>query len=308
MQQDVAGPSQQQPSMRHGMTIYVPAGQAPPPPKNKFKRLKSTYTWEEHPLPTPAAPAAPAGPARARSAEGRFEAAAAHPVPHTTSRWPLAFEITFNQQTAAQLADPQTQLPQVTTALARTLTSVWGGPAANSLKMKYKNLANTLTTMLYIDTLPGNDHALPNPAYLIFARPPRYLNNVVLPPNRSCSNTGVIPRYGWYHNGQRGSPCLLVDPEKVSATAYFSMFCKHPKDSAYLRIMLAERTASSGPVFEWAHRIVCWLTHGAPPEDPDGGQVDAMHLCHNPNCLHPDHLKWGRHGQNVMNESPDDLN
>ena len=37
-----------------------------------------------------------------------------------------------------------------------------------------------------------------------------------------------------------------------------------------------------------AHRIVCELAHGAPPNEG----FQAAHSCHNPACINPHHLRW----------------
>lgn len=51
---------------------------------------------------------------------------------------------------------------------------------------------------------------------------------------------------------------------------------------------------SSLPVYEFGHRLVAWWFFGPPPE----GQ-EVMHVCNNPKCLSPLHLKYGTHAENM---------
>lgn len=44
-----------------------------------------------------------------------------------------------------------------------------------------------------------------------------------------------------------------------------------------------------------AHRILCLLTHGQ-PKDP---RMLAMHVCDNPSCCNPAHLRWGTDSDNT---------
>lgn len=48
-----------------------------------------------------------------------------------------------------------------------------------------------------------------------------------------------------------------------------------------------------------AHRLVCWLVHGA---EPNSKSV-VMHRCDNKRCVRPGHLQWGTQSANVSSAS-----
>ncbi len=47
-----------------------------------------------------------------------------------------------------------------------------------------------------------------------------------------------------------------------------------------------------------AHRIACFLAHGAP-----NGRKDACHSCDQPACIEPKHLFWGTRSENMLDAS-----
>lgn len=62
----------------------------------------------------------------------------------------------------------------------------------------------------------------------------------------------------------------------------------------YLRVKLGDGSEPSKPCMEYAHRLVCFLFNGAPPE----GKKEVSHWCHNKECLNPGHLLWATHEEN----------
>ena len=45
-----------------------------------------------------------------------------------------------------------------------------------------------------------------------------------------------------------------------------------------------------------AHRLVCLIFHGPPPD----ADHFALHSCDNPPCCNPRHLRWGTHDENMV--------
>lgn len=85
--------------------------------------------------------------------------------------------------------------------------------------------------------------------------------------------------------------CMEYDRGKVKKT--YGFYYDKDVDATYLRVYLGV-DASSTPVYEYGHRIVAWSVFGPPLH----GQ-EVMHICHNPRCLSPFHLKYGSHAENM---------
>ena len=78
------------------------------------------------------------------------------------------------------------------------------------------------------------------------------------------------------------------------------------RGGGYIRVVLGSRDADSGrkkrklwhEVAIDAHRLVCWLTRGGPP---DRERSYVLHdPCHNPACVKPGHLQWNSQSVNVQ--------
>jgi hypothetical protein len=97
---------------------------------------------------------------------------------------------------------------------------------------------------------------------------------------------GLQPRAG-QQAAERGA--LM---REVVVHEWRALCMPHTKATAYLRIALCgKRPGNTTPVMEWAHRLVCWIAHGAPPNNA-WHVYEAAHLCGNPKCLTPAHLAW----------------
>mgnify|MGYP002129446951 CR=1 FL=1 len=96
--------------------------------------------------------------------------------------------------------------------------------------------------------------------------------------------------------------CMLLDKTKVAGTRH--VWQEDKLRVAYLRVDLGWVREETGvkpiPVCEYAHRLVLWAMHGPPPRalTEQGGAVVAMHTCHNPMCISPSHLVWGKDEEN----------
>lgn len=98
------------------------------------------------------------------------------------------------------------------------------------------------------------------------------------------------------------SPCLVVSPARARATDGM-----HLDSNGYLKVDLLRRARTKkgvqvGSVSEYAHRLVLIATRGWDKPERELVNAEVCHLCHNPRCLHPLHLAWGEHADNVMNE------
>jgi hypothetical protein len=63
-------------------------------------------------------------------------------------------------------------------------------------------------------------------------------------------------------------------------------------EPGYLRVALCgRRTGSHEPVMEWVHRVVCYIARGPPPGN-DWAGYEASHICSDPRCCNPMHMRW----------------
>lgn len=71
----------------------------------------------------------------------------------------------------------------------------------------------------------------------------------------------------------------------------------YAKAEGYVMMGLLRRVRGVG--WEYAHRVLCYLVHGPPPEYGDGKKMEAIHLCENKSCLNPLHIIWAEHRENM---------
>jgi len=96
----------------------------------------------------------------------------------------------------------------------------------------------------------------------------------------------------WLQHGhaKKLNICMPFNKAKVSKKRKRAeLKCKHLfiKDG-YLRVLCGYDAAGAN-VYEFAHRLVCFAFNGAPP---DMQHKVVSHMCHNPCCLNPRHMKW----------------
>lgn len=98
--------------------------------------------------------------------------------------------------------------------------------------------------------------------------------------------------FPWVSSSAANEPvCQPLHPDTIASTPNISLH----KDKLYANVRL-------GCSQEAAHRLVCWAVWGPPPApNPPQGQEpvgqhayrDSVgHMCDNPWCLQPLHLKW----------------
>lgn len=85
--------------------------------------------------------------------------------------------------------------------------------------------------------------------------------------------------------------CMEYHKAKANGSTCFNF----DVDGPYMKVYLGRNKHSQKPVMEYAHRIVAWAMFGPPLE----GQ-EVMHVCNNPKCLSPMHLKYGGHAENML--------
>jgi hypothetical protein len=93
---------------------------------------------------------------------------------------------------------------------------------------------------------------------------------------------------------------LLKHPPKGAKAAFVELAVAHTGNDCLL--WPYHRNWSGYGVIEFrgqrnyrAHRIVCERTYGPPPED----KSVAMHMCGNPACMTPTHLRWATQRENL---------
>ena len=111
-----------------------------------------------------------------------------------------------------------------------------------------------------------------------------------------------------------GTPaCMLVDPEKISATTGLGNK-QHPYffhgTHGYTRMTLAAEYSTAETkwgkvvpvrkdIIESVHRFVLWAMHGPPGEDMMRRHPVCMHACHNEACVSPYHVQHGTCAENL---------
>lgn len=65
-------------------------------------------------------------------------------------------------------------------------------------------------------------------------------------------------------------------------------FARADRQGAYLKVQLGV------DVTEYAHRLLCALYHGPPPQG-----TEVSHICGNTACLNPHHMRWATHKHNA---------
>jgi hypothetical protein len=166
-----------------------------------------------------------------------------------------------------------------------------------------QQLVNSITGLL--DNIGGLLHhkaltrqVLGNP------RLPRLENKVVAGSVALASPLPPQQQGGATTDATNQGPCMLLDKTKVAATPH--VWWK-AGGQQYLKVGLASVKEGDGVtkptlVYEYAHRIVLWAMHGPPPANLMEPIV-AMHTCHNPRCINPNHLVWGHEYSNLGNEA-----
>lgn len=204
-----------------------------------------------------------------------------------------------------------------------SLSDLWGETAGRTPQELIGQLLDSVAQLLHTDTMPVD---AVHPQEDAIQRGGRYTRHVFFrPPCFQADRTPQQVRESlWYirrrrekprmsHRGNNlrhvalaatgpncpPTPCLVVSRGAVAACKYASMPTE-ARAYAYLTLTLTKHSKEC-PAFKIrAHRLILWATKGQPALF----EHVAMHLCHNPSCLHPDHLAWGEQRQNLLNKDP----
>ena len=80
--------------------------------------------------------------------------------------------------------------------------------------------------------------------------------------------------------------CMPFNKRKVKSRQTGKHFSILP--NGYLMVNLGKGPTPQNNCKEYAHRLVCFLFNGPPPD----GKGQVSHRCHNKECLNPSHLVW----------------
>lgn len=93
-------------------------------------------------------------------------------------------------------------------------------------------------------------------------------------------------------------PCGSIKRERSEVRRYHCMPVRKRlggvgsrQGPGYIRLDLTGKRKGGKRCQEWAHRLLCWVFQGPPPRNAFT-EYEAAHLCGNPDCLCPAHLRW----------------
>lgn len=176
------------------------------------------------------------------------------------------------------------------------------------------NLLSNVAATLHTTTEPWPEDSPveglpPAPRYdnSVFLKPPVYLDtsaqsfksqkvysNKKRTRCKQGKHTGLYAEDACPHLGILPSPCLIVN--RRCTMPFMSLSSK-----GYLYLTLLSENDHSYAVKVEAHRLVRWALEGMPLAAVRYiKHTVVMHLCNNARCLHPHHIQWGEHSDNLL--------
>lgn len=184
----------------------------------------------------------------------------------------------YYQQLRLRSVEGQDLKTWVTPQMSK-LDFMQSAPSPRDVSAKLGGFLELIVQALHVSSLcvTSTDHSSVNPLLIALQNPPYYPDS---------DATSMCPAL-----------CLEVD-----RTKQFKGLCFRKKtDCITVSLGKGQQGGKQTVLSEKAHRVVMLAFHGPPLGGWASGNTICMHLCHNIDCLNPNHLKWGSKKENHSN-------